>query len=453
MNNDLLRKIPRVDDIMKIAGKDSLEMTNPSLLLRSSREVLDELRKDILEENITEIPKTSVIAEMIRKRMNNNSKNSLCKVINGTGITLHTNLGRSVIDKIAAQAAYDAAVNYTNLEYDLETGNRGSRYSHVEKYICEITGCEAAVAVNNNAAAVMLIMHALGYGKNMVISRGELVEIGGSFRIPSVMEIAGVTLREVGCTNRTHIADYENAIDENTAAILKVHQSNFVIKGFTEDVNLDGLHKISKEKSIPLIYDLGSGDVEEIKKITGDYDLLCFSGDKLLGGPQSGIICGCKKYIDLIKKDNLIRTLRLDKMTLAALEVTLQHYILGEEQLIPTVNMLNMTVEQMEEKYNSFVNTLYELENVKDAGTPTKFRVRKVITTTKTGGGSRPEEELSDVCISLKVYDYSEDELALALRKNEPPIIGRISEGEFLLSMRTIFEDDFTLVAQGLMRL
>ena len=453
MNKDLLRSLPKIDELYTLMEKDYPTGDSPSLYMKCLRETVEELRSGIISNTIDALPSVEDIIRKVHDRVSTSLSPSLRQVVNGTGITLHTNFGRAVMSKEAAKAAYNAAIHYTNLEYDLSDGKRGTRYSHIEKYICDITGAEAALAVNNNAAAIMLVLHAIGYGRNMVISRGELVEIGGSFRIPAVMEISGVTLNEVGTTNRTHPEDYLQAIDENTAALLKVHSSNFFIDGYTCDVSVPELKAALTDSGIdlPIIYDLGSGDSVLFDK---NADIMTFSGDKLLGGPQAGIICGKKKYIDIIKKDHLIRTLRLDKMTLAALEATLISYIKGTQDSLPSLKMLSLSEEEMIDKYNKLIQVIFETEQVYETGTPSHLKLSMEKTATQTGGGSRPDETLTDICMAVSICEYSADEIATALRLNgEMPIIGRIHEDKYLLSLRTVSEDDFEYIARALNKL
>lgn len=455
MNKELLRELPAVDELCRkcmehmnnTEKKDGDNMPNPSFLTHTVREVIDELRKSILDNKVMKIPSEEELINSVWDRITGIPGYSLKRVINGTGITLHTNLGRAPLTRSAAQHVYDIACGYCNLEYDIETGNRGSRYSHVEQLLCELTGAESALAVNNNAAAMMLTLHALGYGKEMIISRGEMVEIGGSFRIPAVMQISGVSLREVGCTNKTRLSDYTDAINDNTAAVLKVHTSNYVIKGFTESVSIESLKQSEavSEKEIPVIYDLGSGEWSDVDL---NADIICFSADKLLGGPQGGIICGRKKYIDLIKKDDLIRALRLDKLSIAALEATLTEYTEKNENDIPVRQLLNMTVGQMEEKFDVFSRLVSECLTTEDV------KISEVYTTTETGGGSRPEESLKEVCAGIEIKGLSAETISNRMRTNqEIPIIGRIHDDVYMLSMRTTQSSDFELIINAIKKI
>ena len=347
MNKNLLyRSIPKVDVLLESQTiQEMIERYSRDSVMEAIRAEMDNLRafiggcdeEDKAQEQIALL--VSHIGDAVEKMHTPNMK----KVINGTGTILHTNLGRAPISREHMKKAFDIVTGYSNLEYNLEEGRRGERYSHFEKLLCKITGAEAAMAVNNNASSVLLILSSLAKGGEVIVSRGELIEIGGKFRIPDVMTQSGATLVEVGTTNKTHVSDYEENITEETKALLKVHTSNYKIVGFTESVGIDELMPIAKEHGIPVIEDLGSGVLIDLSKYGLTYeptvqesvakgaDVVCFSGDKLFGGPQAGIIVGKKKYIDMMKKNQLTRALRIDKFTAAALELVLQEY-LSEEQ-------------------------------------------------------------------------------------------------------------------------
>lgn len=311
-DKNILKSIPKVDEVLRFPALEALSVSR-ACLTDSIREVLGSIRAGILRGELENVPSPEEICALVLSQADEKRQASLRGVINGTGIVLHTNLGRAPMSAEAAEAAAAAAKGYSTLEYDLEKGCRGSRHSHVEPLLTAITGAEAAMAVNNNAAAVLLILSALGSGKEAVVSRGELVEIGGSFRVPDIMEACGCVLREVGTTNKTHLSDYERAIGENTFALMKVHTSNFRIVGFSESADTASLASLAHEKGLPLIYDLGSGslvpsatygisDEPNVPAAIADgADIVCFSGDKLLGGPQAGIIVGRKQYIDILK--------------------------------------------------------------------------------------------------------------------------------------------------------
>ena len=336
---ELLRKIPKVDELLRLpALAEVIAACGDRAVVEAIRAELDALRQGILRGEICTLPETTDLCCRIGKRAQRASLSSFRRVINGTGILLHTNLGRACLSEKAAKAVYEASKAYSNLEYDLDSGKRGSRYSHVEAILCRLTGAESALVVNNNAAAVLLTLSALTQGGEVPVSRGELVEIGGSFRIPEIMESCGARLKEVGATNKTHLHDYERAIHNSTKALMKVHTSNYRIIGFSQTPALAELVELGHRHGLPVIEDLGSGCLLDLKQfgihdepsvqdsIRAGVDVVSFSGDKLLGGPQAGIILGKKKYLDILKKHPLNRAMRVDKMTLAALEATLKSY-------------------------------------------------------------------------------------------------------------------------------
>ncbi|MFI8687178.1 L-seryl-tRNA(Sec) selenium transferase [Rossellomorea sp. NPDC077527] len=381
---------------------------------------------------------------------------SLSRIINATGTILHTNLGRARLGKEAMEHVITTTCHYSNLEYDIEEGNRGSRHSHAEKFICELTGAEAAMVVNNNAAAVFLILSALSKDKEVIVSRGELVEIGGSFRISSIMEESGAILHEVGTTNKTHLRDYEEAVNEETSLVMKVHQSNFIIKGFTSSVSTEELASLSKKHSHVLYYeDLGSGALYDFRQLgighepvvktvlhTGA-DLVSFSGDKLLGGPQAGIIAGRKQWIDHLKKHQLARVLRVDKMTLAALEMTLLHYIKGEEkEKNPTIESITRTKEDILIQSKNFAGGIIALQN----GFTTIITEGK----SQVGGGTMPEVELDTYIVSVSHPALSSQDIHAKLRKGSPSILTRIQEDAVLFDLRTVSQKEMTEIIHAL---
>ncbi len=350
----LLRNLPKIDELLKeeIVNK-YLQSNSRTLVVDSLRQSIDYYRNEILKSAIENFTKENVINYFV-DILEENKSTKFKKVINATGVVIHTNLGRSLLAKEAIENVIKVSENYSNLEYDLKQGKRGSRYSHVEELIKKVTGAEAAMVVNNNAAAVMLALNTLCEEKEAIVSRGQLVEIGGSFRVPDVMKFSRAHLVEVGTTNRTHLYDYENNINENTGVLLKVHTSNFKIMGFTEEVSSEEMVQLGEKYKLPVMEDIGSGTLVDFSKYGFTYeptvqsslekgvDVVTFSGDKMLGGPQAGIIVGKKKYIDKMKKNQLTRALRIDKMTLAALEGTLKYYIDEKEAIenIPTLNMI-----------------------------------------------------------------------------------------------------------------
>lgn len=450
---ELLRGLPKVDPILesKIGKELTKEFTRERVKL-ALRDSLSFYREEILNkkrvEKVTEIE----VIDKAEKILKQSFDRSLKKVINATGIVIHTNLGRSILSEKSVDAIIDVAKNYSNLEYDLKEGKRGSRYSHVEEILNKLIGCEASLVVNNNAAAVMLILNEISKGKEAIISRGELVEIGGSFRIPDVMEYSGAVLKEVGTTNRTHIKDYENAINENTGVLLKVHSSNYKIIGFTKEVSSVELAQIGKENNVITYEDLGSGVLLNLPMISKEktvkdsvdagIDIVSFSGDKMLGGPQAGIIVGKKVYIDKLKKNPLTRALRVDKFTLAALETTLLEYLKEETVIknIPTLSMITESLESLKARANKFLEKLSVLENY-------NFSLKEDVSF--VGGGSMPEQELKTYVVEI-TCSVSSNELEKRLRNYKVPIIVRISKNKVLLDIRTIREVEYKIIVQAL---
>ena len=380
------------------------------------------------------------------------------KVINASGVVIHTNLGRSVLAKEALDAVNLAASGYCNLEFDLEKGERGSRHSLVEKDICKLTGAEAALVVNNNASAVYLVLNSLCFGGEVIVSRGELVEIGGSFRIPEVMKQSGTALHEVGTTNKTHLKDYQDAFSENTKAVLKVHTSNYRIIGFQADVPNHELAEFAHSRNIPLIHDLGSGSLIDLSAfglrneptvkgiVASGVDIVTFSGDKVLGGPQAGIIAGKKEYIDRIKKNQMLRALRCDKLTLSALSATLRLYY--DEKLafekIPTLNALTASKDILKKKAKRLHNML--------KGIMPKEKVKLTVeeNISRVGGGAFPETDLPTyaVCVDFleKNSAFSAEAWKERFLKTDPPIVGRVERDKFLFDVRTIANEEFILI-------
>lgn len=448
--NELLRKIPKVDELLRSpALAETIAQHGDRAATGAIRTELDALRQEILAGQVAAVPEQSVLCQKICARIQRNALPSFRRVINGTGIILHTNLGRACLSDNAAKAAYDASRSYTNLEYDLASGNRGSRYSHVEGILCRLSGAESALVVNNNAAAVLLVLSALTQGGQVIVSRGELVEIGGSFRVPEIMEACGAQLKEVGATNKTHLRDYDRAINEHTKALMKVHTSNYRIIGFSETPALSELTELGHKHGLPVIEDLGSGCLLDLNRfgihdepsvqdsISAGVDVVSFSGDKLLGGPQAGIILGKKKYMDILKKHPLNRAMRVDKMTLAALEATLRSYDAGTESDIPVVAMLSAQPEALKKKAEHLAYMLTQA-GVSCEIIPTEGRV---------GGGSVPNHALPSFAVA-----FSEDVNALeeTLRLGARPVIGRIHDGKYLLDVRTLFESDFAVIVEAI---
>ena len=446
------RLIPKMENILLHKSIPK----NCSIHKEAAQIVLDDIRENI-SKGITDVPLTDEIISMVLEKAAKLSKPSIQRVINGTGIILHTNLGRAPLPCAAIEAVNMAAKSYTNLEFDIQSGNRGSRHSHTEKLLTELTGAESAMAVNNNAAAVLLTLAALTQNKEVIVSRGELVEIGGSFRIPKILEQSGAKMVEVGTTNKTHLYDYEENINLNTtAAILKVHTSNFFISGFTSTPSLEELSKLTKKHRILLIEDLGSGSLVQISdgfnyqftvadSIKSGCDVVTFSGDKLLGGPQAGIIVGKKSLVEKIKKHPLARALRIDKLSLAALEATLLLYKdpKNVKSKIPTLQMITISFDELSKKTHKLLDLL----------TRDDFTISILNTDGKTGGGALPSELIKSCAVSIVSDKYSADFIEKHFRTNTIPIIGRIYRDQFLLDVRTIEEFDFILIKERLFEL
>ena len=457
LQKEHLRKLPGVDSILEITKADPFFDNIPrTVLIRAIRSVLDDRRQTILQ-NAHEISEEYLseqgIKASVKRFVKKASALNLQRTINATGIVVHTNLGRSLLAEKAIKNLIEISGRYSNLEFDLEKGKRGSRYAVVEDIICEISGAESAMVVNNNAGAVLLALETMANKKEVIVSRGELVEIGGSFRIPDVMAKSGGILREVGTTNRTHLRDYENAISDQTALMLKVHKSNYSVVGFSTEVPLKGLVELGRKYDLPVMEDLGSGTFVDFARygmmkeptvqesVKAGADIITFSGDKLLGGPQAGLIVGKKKYIDRIKRNPINRALRIDKMTLAAIEITLRFYRDPEKavQEIPTLRMLLQPTMDLQEKANRLTKRL-EMIGSED------LSIRMLDLASKPGGGSMPMLELPSKCLGIQVNGMSVNRVERSLRRNTPPIIGRIEEDMYIMDMRTIQDDELEII-------
>ena len=463
MNNSVqlvLRQIPSVNKILQDSVMKSIIADYGEKLVKISiNSVLGEIKSNILNGLVDNIPNYDDIVNQIKVEVNSKALPSLRKVINGTGIILHTNLGRASLPESVLNQMQRIASGYSNLEFDLETGKRGSRYAHVAGLISKITGAEDAVVVNNNAAAVMLVLSTLASKGDVVISRGELVEIGGSFRVPEIITSTGGNLIEVGTTNKTHLNDYAEKINEETTALLKVHTSNYKVIGFTEGVSTQELHQLAKENNLPLIVDLGSGLLVDLSKyinykeptvqeMVKNSDIVTFSGDKLLGGPQIGVIAGKKKYIDKIKKNQLLRALRVDKLTLSSLEIILREYYLKDEKellaSIPVLKKLTESSDNLEQKAKDLLIIL-KANN--------KLNLKIIEDYSKVGGGSLPGSELPTYLVAIKAEGISVNKLESRLRKIDIPIIGRTIKDYFCLDLRTIEENEYEIIKDGLCRI
>lgn len=457
MTNELLRKIPKVDDILKhkdwkrLVGEYSEDTAKDAL-----RECLDDLRLDIKEGKTASVPLISDIIGAAQKRVRLITAPRLKRVINGTGIIIHTNLGRSLLAQKAIDAIVSAASRYTNLEYDLKKGTRGDRYEHCTYILKRLTGAESVLVVNNNAGAAFLILNTLAEGKEAVISRGELVEIGGSFRIPDVMKKSGAILREVGTTNRTYIEDYERAITENTGLLMKVHTSNFRIRGFTHEVDVGEITTLGRKHNIPTYYDAGSGlfypigdgdglDEPLVKReLVKGLDVISFSGDKLLGAPQAGIILGEKQCIDMMRKNPMTRALRPDRFTLAGLESTLLLYLDMEDarREIPTLSMIFQDEGLLKRKAQRIAAAVR-----KRCG---NLSVSVAAVHSEVGGGSLPDVAIPSFAVALKPEAISVERLEERLRNLDVPIIGRIEREHLIIDMRTILRNDEPFLVSGI---
>jgi L-seryl-tRNA(Ser) seleniumtransferase len=446
MPNNFLRNLPSVNQLLESPQlKKMVENINHGVVAEGVRTFLDDLRTQVVDAaGEVPIPSPTEMADKIADWLSNEERPYLRRVINGTGIVLHTGLGRAPIATEALDAVNEISKGYASVEISLATGDRGQRVKAVERLICELTGAEAAVVTNNNAAATMLTLSAMAAGKEVIVSRGQLIEIGGSYRLPDVMECSGAKLKEVGTTNKTHLEDYEKAIDpELTGALLKVHPSNFEVVGFTKTISTKELAKLAAKHDLPLIDDIGSGALLDYaqfglqnepvaaESIRDGADLILFSGDKLIGGPQCGIIAGKKKYVDRILKDSLMRAMRVGKMTLAALHATLSLYRdEGQaKQAIPLLRMLSMPVENLKLRAEKMSSLLSAVSCVASCDAIEEEAM--------LGGGSLPAQKIPTWCVSISPVG-SVGTLTANLRAGSPAILGRVQKGKLLLDMRTI---------------
>ncbi len=440
--------LPSVDELLKSSqGNEWLSNYPRTIVLQSIRDVLSAKRKSILDGLIPDITIETLNRE-IKDKILKLSSYSLVPVINATGIVIHTNLGRATLPEKILKNILAIGRGYSNLEYDLETGKRGKRHIHTKRLLKQITGAEDAFIVNNNAAAVLLCLKTIAEGKEVIVSRSELVEIGGSFRVPDVMAASNAILKEVGTTNKTHLFDYKNAINKNTGLILKVHQSNYKIIGFTDDVKIEDLVSLGKKHRIPVMFDLGSGCLLDLKPygiysepsvqeiIKTGVGIISFSGDKLLGGPQGGIIVGKQKYIEKIQKNPMARALRIDKLTIAAFEAIFMEYLDREKakKEIPVLNMLFQTPGEIRSRARRIATLLQK--------TVKNTNIEVIKDTSKAGGGSLPEAEFPTFAVSLKPEGISVNDLEARLRRSSPPVISRIKGHSLLLDARTVRKED-----------
>lgn len=448
----LVRQLPAVHELIRACG---LEKEYPSRLITAvSRDVLSRWRRGILEEGAVP-PDLEALAEEVRKAVKERYIPKLRPVINATGVVLHTNMGRAPLSESAQEALLSVARGYCNLEIDLKTGLRGSRYEHVEEVLTFLTGAEAALVVNNNAAAVLLLLQALARGKEVIVSRGELIEIGGSFRIPDIMAQSGALLREVGTTNKTYPQDYERAISQDTALILKVHPSNYRVLGFSREVSRSELVALGRKHNIPVAEDLGSGVFVDLRQygvgseptvqesLAEGVDVVTFSGDKLLGGPQAGIIVGRSQILDILKKHPLLRALRVDKLVLAALEATLREYLKEHpEAFLPVLRMLTIPHSRLRERAAAFKEKIAGFLGdrcvlvLKDGVSP-------------VGGGALPLTELPASLVVIYPKDVGASEIAARLRMGKPPVLVRVQDEGILIDLRTVLDEDDDILAKA----
>jgi len=455
----LFKNIPKVDKVMEWPGVKELFATHPrQIVVDAIRMTLESLRAATVRgETDAETFEENALIRRILIELEKGQDPALRRVINATGVIIHTNLGRAPLAETVIDAVRDAASGYCNLEFDLEKGVRGSRSARVEELLRRLIGAEAAIVVNNNAAAVLLALSSLARGKEVIVSRGELVEIGGSFRIPDVMTQSGALLREVGTTNRTHPRDYRSAVTPDTALLLKIHTSNFKVVGFTTSVSVAELSDIGRDTGMPVMVDAGSGNILDLaalgiqdeptvsEYLDGGADVVTFSGDKLLGGPQAGIIVGKRACLDAMKTHPLYRALRVDKLTLAALDATLRLYA-DERQamlMIPVLRMLTMRPEELVARARLFARRMRR-------ALPIAVSVKAIPGFSQVGGGSVPEVGLPTTLVSVSIPGITPQQLDLRLRTGSSPIVGRISQGEFLLDVRTISDAEMPVIVAAL---
>ncbi len=459
---EMLRSLPKIDEVILLLEKSGIyDLASREIVLETCRTVVQNLRNVIIEAKEKELPSlssdvTSVVG-IVQRTIKGFYRYHLVKVVNATGVILHTNLGRAPLCPEALQRILEVGKGYSNLEFDLVAGVRGQRYNHVSSLICALTGAEDALIVNNNAAAVLLVLNTLSEGKESIVSRGELIEIGGEFRIPEIMSKSGSILYEVGTTNRTRIEDYEKAIGPATGLIMKVHTSNFRIVGFTEEAEIIPLVALGKKHVIPVYDDLGSGCLINLDKhglqheptvrdvLSAGVDVVTFSGDKLLGGPQAGIITGRKELLAKIKKNPLNRALRIDKFTLAALEATLMQYLqpASATSKLRSLQALSEPVTAVKKRARKLLSKLQKanLDSL-------EFTIREDFAA--AGGGSLPTQQIPSVLLGVKNMKMPASRMEERLRKTEVPIIVRVDKDEILMDLRTVTEDEFGFIVDGL---
>jgi L-seryl-tRNA(Ser) seleniumtransferase len=459
---ELLRLIPQVNELVDIVCSSEEGVSLPQrVVLDATRRTLEDMRSTILDGS-SDSPSpsdldTDTLARKVIREANRYMKSSLRKVINATGVVLHTNLGRAPTSQRALESVMETSRGYSNLELALDSGERGSRQEHIEPLLCDLTGAGAALVVNNNAAAVLLVLAALAKGREVIVSRGELVEIGDSFRLPDIMAQSGAILVEVGATNRTRLDDYANAIGPETALIMKIHQSNFRMVGYSEEVPLKELVELGAARFVPVAVDLGSGSLLSLEKLglsgeptaaesaAGGADLVTFSGDKLLGGPQAGIIVGSTEYIESLRKHPLARALRVDKMTVAALETTLRQYLDPESvwEEIPALKMLAQPAERVRSRAN-------KLKRLLEKASVDEIEISVIPEVSRAGGGSLPTAQIDTFCLAVTHTMLSSAALEEKLRRAEPAVLPRVKDDRLLLDLRTVSDEEVPLLAKVL---
>jgi len=460
-HTNLLRQLPAIEKLLNTQEMLALQATYARpLVTEALRAVVAEIRNDILSRNRTQLPEYPEYAERTRQQIETKIGARIRPVVNATGTVTHTNLGRSLLSTVACEAIQHAAQNYINLEYDITTGKRGHRDRITEPLLQQLTGCEASTVVNNNAAAVLLALQTMARGKEVIVSRGELIEIGGAFRIPDVMAASGAILREVGTTNRTHLRDYAEAINENTGLLLKVHPSNYKILGFTTTPEMAELTELGAQHGIPTMEDLGSGAFVDMtlyglpreplveERIANGVDIVTFSGDKLLGGPQAGLIVGKAEWIEKMRKNPIMRALRVDKLIIAGLSATLQLYLNQSSRHTPCTVLPEgeglATQLPMLNRYTRPIEALHALATKLKAHLESLFGENVNIHVSETygqiGSGALPVETLPSVALILESSSLSAESLAAHFRNAKVPVIGRIKDGLFWLDLRTVYD-------------
>ncbi len=457
MTTNPFRNLPSVSAVLDVPAIRALEPAHAhDVIVAAIRQELDNVRQQLAaNESIDGQADAEAISLRVVERLGQEMRPRLRRIINATGIVLHTNLGRAPLAEEAARAAYEAARGYLNLELDLESGKRSSRQDAIRDWICRLTGAESATAVNNNAAATVISLRALCQGQEVIISRGQLIEIGGSFRIPEIMAVSEAILREVGTTNITRLRDFEKAIGPQTAALMQVHTSNYRISGFTESVPLGELVGLGKRHNLKVIDDIGSGAMIDFQRfgfegepvarasIAAGADLVLFSGDKLLGGPQAGILAGKREWIQMIEKDPLMRAFRLDKMSLAALEATLRMYLNEERALreVPVLRLLGTSPDELKRRAEDLANRLKEVSGI--------ATVQAAADVAYVGGGSLPDQKMATWVVEIQARDMDETALAHGLRLGGPAVMARVREGKLVLDVRTIFPEQMEALLQA----